>query len=188
MAIKNGGSLGGGGGGSVNSVGAGFGLEFDSSSTSTNPVLRTKQTTTDFTSASNRALLDSVTLASGVYRTLADTNNPANAGVEDWIVSVNEADSGQGSTQFWSRCTSTPKLFVRSVDTNSVYGSFVEITGQGGSSALIFSQRNPRQLFSTSAVSSGNTTVTFGVDVTGLYTCQVICLHFYPDLLQLYSL
>ena len=35
---------------------------------------------------------------------------------------------------------------------------------------LIFSQRNPRQLNSTSAVGNGSTSVTFGVDVTGLYT------------------
>ena len=196
------------GGGSVNSVSAGFGLELDSTSTATNPVLRTKQTTVDFTSTANRALLNSVTLASGVYRTLADTNNPNNSGFEDWLVTVYEGDSGQGSVQYWSRCTSTPKVFVRSVDTNSTYGNFVELTynlpaptanslggvksnagttGQfvngiasdgslqyatpaGGGSALKFSQRNPRQLFSTSAVNNGSTTVTFGVDVTGLYT------------------
>ena len=236
---------GGGGSGSVNSVSAGFGLELNSNSTPANPIIQTKQTTNDY--STNRDGLDDVSRASGIYRTVADATNPVNSGTASWVVTVYEGDTNSGSTQYWSLLNSTPKIFVRSVSTNNVYGSFVEITGQGddyvlppatqlnlggiktgtfttgqfvtgfdangvtqyaslpiatatglgvvkGNSgttgqfvngiaadgslqyatptptpSLIFSQRNARDLFSTSAVSNGNTTVTFGVDVTGLY-------------------
>ena len=197
--------------GNVQSVTAGFGINI--ANNAGNVVISTAATSVDYANMSNRALLDTVTVSSGYYRTMADANNPANNGIEDWLVHVIEGDAGQGSVQYWSRCSGVSKLFIRSVDTNSTYGSFTEITNQGSTytlptasanaiggvkanngtagqfvtgintvdgsltyatpptgNSLVFSQRNPRELFSASAVNNGDTTVTFGVDVTRLYT------------------